>query len=367
MDLNPIFSKVVLGAAEASLDVAGAALLPGAWPILKGALTPILDRLKERLGGKEVTSSPDLARRAVAEFQADQHLQEILRSNLLERLDLLAKGQQGLNGDVQKLMLIVTGDQQLLQQLTGGVDRIEHRLDRGVNLSDDAIRRLAQAVSARAETSREVRALALSDMGPIGQLLQDQVHRLQIRADELLGEGQTDRALDEVRAGLLLVATLLHEAPTDRMLRLQLGFLYKTLAQVFDQAGDAGQSALYLGRAEEVFRLVKDDLHGDEVSALELANAIHGLGNIDQERGNFHSAIDKYKLATEILPQQFYSWHDMFLCYIELAKNGEVNLERMRQSLTMFKTMGQGQPGLGEQHVAQLEALLKPFEIGAGT
>jgi hypothetical protein len=31
----PIFKKVIIGASEASLDIAGTAFLPGAWPILK--------------------------------------------------------------------------------------------------------------------------------------------------------------------------------------------------------------------------------------------------------------------------------------------------------------------------------------------
>jgi hypothetical protein len=73
-----------LGTAEASLDVAGAALLPGAWPILKGALEPIIGRLKERFEGEEVTATPEWAQKAVAEFEADRHLQKMLRSNLLE-------------------------------------------------------------------------------------------------------------------------------------------------------------------------------------------------------------------------------------------------------------------------------------------
>src|SRR5215470_10401670 len=142
MDLNPIFKKVVLGAAEGSLDVAGSALLPGAWPILKSALQPVLDRLKERLGGKDVTSSPELAQKAIEEFQADRHLQEIFRSKLLELLGDVAQHQAAINGDVQKLMLIVTNDQKTLNDVLGGVQHIEQRLEEGVNLSDAAVQKL---------------------------------------------------------------------------------------------------------------------------------------------------------------------------------------------------------------------------------
>src|SRR5690242_1783338 len=105
MDLVPIFRKVLLGAAESSLDIAGAAVLPPpAWPILKGALQPVLDRIKERLGG-EVTGSPERAERAVSEFAGDRYLQEMLRSSLLEKLGTLASGQQAIDANIQKLML----------------------------------------------------------------------------------------------------------------------------------------------------------------------------------------------------------------------------------------------------------------------
>jgi hypothetical protein len=110
MILAPLVRKVLLGAAESSLDIAGAALLPGAWPILKGALEPVLERLKERLGGEDVLSSPTRAAAAAKEFEADPHLQEMLRSRLLELLDALVQRQEQVNADVQKLMLIVSGN-----------------------------------------------------------------------------------------------------------------------------------------------------------------------------------------------------------------------------------------------------------------
>jgi len=363
---------VVLGAAQSSLDVAGAALLPPpAWPILKGALQPVLDRLKERLSGKDVTASPDQAQRAVAEFAADRHLQEMMRSKLLEQLDVLAKGQHAIDAGVQKLMLIASGDQRLVEELVGGVARIEQHLDQGVNLSDQAVEKLTRSIARQAENSRQVRGIAAREMGPVvATLLQDQVNRLQIRAIELLRGGAADRAVDELRAGITLLAALLIEAPTDVTLRLQLGMLYKAISQVFDQAGDAAESEAYIKRAEEVFRFVQEDLTADVVVdpqvAEMVANAIHGLGNVKQARGDFAGAIENYKLATSLLPQQFYSWHDMFLCYWELAKQGQVNLGAMRNAFTKFKEMGQGQPGLGADYVGQLEEILRTFEKDGG-
>ncbi len=362
MNLNPIFRKVVLGAAEASLDVAGAALLPGAWPILKGALEPILKRLKERLGGEEVTSTPKTAQKAVGEFEGDRHLQEMLRSNLLEQLDKLVKGQETIHSDIQKLMLIVSGDQKLLNELVGGVQRIEQRLDEGVNLSDEAVEKLRRAVLREAEDNRQVRALALREMGPVAKLVERQVQRLQARAVELIQEGALDRAGDELQEGLMLIAALLNEAPTDLSLRLQLGFIYKTIAQVFDVAGDREQAESYIQRAEQVFRFVKDDVSGSQKTAVDVANAIHGLGNVYHQRGDFEAAVEKYMLAATLYPDHMYAWHDIFAAHYELAKRGKVNLDAMRNALKMLKQTGQGAPGLGVQHIAGLEATLRKLE-----
>lgn len=365
MNLNPIFRKIVLGAAEASLDVAGAALLPGAWSILKGAIEPVLERLKARLGGEEPTTTLERAQKAVAEFEADHHLQEMLRSTLLERLDMLVKGQQIIHTDVQKLMLIVSGDQKLLNELVGGIQRIEQRLDEGVNLSDEAVKKLTQAVLREAENSRQVRALALREMGPVTKLVARQVHRLQVRAVELIEEGALDRANDELQEGLVLIATLLKEAPTDLTLRLQLGFIYKTIAQVFSVADDHEQEKTYIQRAEQIFRFVKDDVSGNPKTALDAANAIHGLGNVYHQRGDFEAAVENYKLATSLSSGHMYAWHDMFVAYYELAKRGKVDLNMMRHALNMLKLTGEGAPGLGAGHIAQLASILCKFEKDA--
>lgn len=362
MTLAPIVRKVLLGAAESSLDVAGAALLPGAWPILKGALEPVLDRLKERLGGEEVTSSPARAAAAATAFEADSHLQEMLRSRLLERLDALVEGQEKIGADVQKLMLIVSGDSALLQELVGGVDRIEKRLVDGVDVSEQSVSKLVQAITRQAESSRQVRALALREMGPIGELLERQVGRLQARAVELVQSGAVDRAVDELRGGLTLVAALLAEAPTDVRLRLQLGFIHKTAAQVYEAVSDRELAKAELNLAENIFLSVKEDLRGDQKTAIDVANAIHGLGNIDHQRGDFRAAIAKYELTVSIYPDQIYSWHDMFAAYHELARRGQGDLAAMRRAFENVKQRGQGAPGLGAQHVDDLERILRGLE-----
>jgi tetratricopeptide (TPR) repeat protein len=233
-----------------------------------------------------------------------------------------------------------------------------------VNLSDEAVEKLAHAVSRQAENSRRIRELALREMGPVAQLIERQVHRLQVRAVELVEEGALDRATDELQEGILLIAALLNEAPTDLSLRLQLGFIYKTIAQVFDASGQAEQAETYIQRAEDVFHFVKDDVSGDQKTAMDVANAIHGLGNVDQQRGDFVAAIEKYKLAASLYSEHIYAWHDMFVAYYELARRGQVNLEAMRQALNKLKQTGEGAPGLGIQHIARLERILRELEKG---
>jgi tetratricopeptide (TPR) repeat protein len=366
VNLSPLVRKILLGAAESSLDIAGTALLPGAWPILKGALGPVLERLKQRLGGQDVTSSPDLARKAAAAFEADQHLQEILRSALVEQLGDLIQRQNKIDADVQKLMLIVSGDEKLLQDIAGGVHRIEELIETGVNLSDEAVDKLTTAVSRQAENSRSVRAIALRATGPVADLLERQLQRLQVRAVELVQEGAADRALDELREGLQLVALLLNEAPTDLTARLQLGFIYKTYAQVADEIGRADEAAAFIDEADKIFSYVLNDVAVDDKTAWDLATAIHGQGNVLQARGQFEAAISRYEDALKVMPGHPYALHDIFVAYCELARQGKPNLKEMRKALEGLKATGtEGMPGLSRQHIADLETAMQELERNA--
>ena len=365
MNPSPIVRRVLLGAAEASLDVAGAALLPGAWPVLRGALEPVLDRLSKRLGG-DVTASRERAQHAADEFEADEHLQEIFTSRLVDDLDeLIARGEK-LDADVHKLMLIAAGSEDTLRAVLGGIDRIDRRLEEGVDLSEEAVEKLAEAVAARAATSRSVRGLALREMGPVAELVERQVQRLQVRAVELVQEGASDRAVDELREGLLLVAALLNEAPTDVRLLLQLGFLYKTAAQAFDALGEEGRVTEYVDAAEAVFGLVMEDTDRDYRSAIDTANLVHGLGNIDQQKGALETAILKYEMATRIYPDHVYAWHDIFAANHALASTGRAHLAQMRAALDKVKELEHQRTRLGRRHVARLERALEALETQAG-
>lgn len=365
MTIAPLVRKILLEAAESSLDVAGAALLPGAWPILKGALRPVLDRLKEQLGGNDVTSSKKLAKEAADAFEADQHLQEILRSALIEQLDQLVQGQQKIDDDVRTLMLIVSGDSQLLQDLVGGVEHVTHLLEEGVNLSEESVDKIAEAISRQAAGSREVRVIALRAMGPVADILKGQAQRLQIRAVELVQEGMADRALDELQEGLHLVATLLNEAPTDLMARLQLGFIYKTFAQVEIEVGRDDDAADYINKAEAIFSHAIRDAGKDDTKVLEIANAIHGQGNIEHTRGNLHAALASYREVLQIFPDHPYALHDIFAADSTLAASEPPNLTEMRWALDRLKVIGaEGTPGFSAQHMAELERTMRECESG---
>lgn len=82
-----LFRKIVIGASESSLDIAGSTLLPVGWPILKRALQPVLDKLKDRFGGEDVTATKARADAAATAFEQDRDLQELLKTNLLQALE----------------------------------------------------------------------------------------------------------------------------------------------------------------------------------------------------------------------------------------------------------------------------------------
>jgi tetratricopeptide (TPR) repeat protein len=366
MNTTPIVRQVLVGAAQASLDVAGAALLPGAWPILRGALKPVLERLQARMGGEDITATPARAEEAADLFEADRHLQEILQSNLVSRLDTLVKSGETVNADVQKLMLITAGNEEMLRQVLGGIDRIEERLKGGVTLDDATMTTLVDTIVERAATDRSFRELTLREMGPVGDLAARQVGRLQLRANELLQEGAPERAVDELQEGMLLIAALLHEAPTDVQLRLQLGFLYKTAAQACEAAGDDDLAQTYVDRADEVFDLVTTDAHRDFSSAIETSNLLVGLGNMEQEKGAVQSALRKYELAAKILPENRFAWHDIFSANTYLVDEGQADVAQMREALDQVKRLGRGQPGFSNAYITELEGFLAKAEAKAG-
>jgi tetratricopeptide (TPR) repeat protein len=180
---------------------------------------------------------------------------------------------------------------------------------------------------------------------------------------ELVQEGEPDRALDELHEGLQLVAVLLHEAPTDLTARLQLGFIYKTFTQVAAEMGNGDDAADYANKADAIFEYVRRDVVGDQTTVLELAETIHGQGNIEHTRGNLHAALARYREALQVYPDHPYALHDIFAAHLDLAKTEPPNSTEMRWVLDHLKAIGAvGMPGLGAKHIAEMEHAISELE-----
>ena len=230
-NLVPLFRKVIKGAAFASLDVAGSALLPGGWPILRAALGPVLDRLSERFMGQDVTSSPELAEQAAAEFARDARLQELFRTNLLDALDPVVKSGARVEEDVQTLCLMAMGNAKALDRIAADVGDIGTRLDRGVTLSKETMEELSSLVEARIDASRNTRNFAVEQLGsaPVERHpwlsldeIKESVNKAEVEAVGLVREGQNGVAMARLREAQMLLARALEETPTDVTLKLVL-------------------------------------------------------------------------------------------------------------------------------------------------
>jgi tetratricopeptide (TPR) repeat protein len=369
-DLSVLFRKVVTGAAMASLDVAGSALLPGAWPILRAALSPVFERLSERFSGKDVSSSPELAERAAAEFERDQRLQELLRTGLLEQLDPILKGQEKIDADVQKLCLVVMGNSQALQRIEAGVGDIDTQLKQGVSLNQETLEQLTSIVDSRAAAMYEARDFArrqLSEAQPPSpgwlrlEEIKDRINTAEVEATALVARGEPDEAMARLRETQLLLARTLDETPTDVTLKILQGYLFKAQAQgTADTSPDA--AARYLSLAEDAFNLVLSDLPSDQRSLDETASAINGLGNVYAERGDYEKAIELYREATSLEPAYEYAWHDLFAAYDALASQGSLDLAGMRHAYNQLCATADGYPNLDGDYLQQLGERLTHWE-----
>jgi tetratricopeptide (TPR) repeat protein len=178
----------------------------------------------------------------------------------------------------------------------------------------------------------------------------------QITAVRLMDDGQPDQALkllDDVERRLDDISA--DSTPQDL---IQRGYNYKTYAEAFADKGNKEAVDKYLDRAYNLFKRVRDD---SAAPRDVFAGAINGIGNIHQARGQYPQAIADYQLATDILPNYAYAWHDMFLTYIEMARQGNVDLAGMRHALDETKANAPGEPGLDPEYLTRLEALLNQY------
>jgi hypothetical protein len=118
------------------------------------------------------------------------------------------------------------GNTKALEELIGGLDKIEKLLVQGVELSDDANQKLAETVVRQIQNSHTTRAVARQEIGAVTSgLVERQAQRIVARGVELIREKKLDRALDELHEGLLLVAVLLQETPSDVSLKVLLAWI----------------------------------------------------------------------------------------------------------------------------------------------
>lgn len=360
MDKVALFRQVVTAAAAGTLDVAGQTLLPTAWPILSKALKPVLQRLSERFEGRDVTSSPELAERAALEFERDERLQELLKSNLLDALDPVIRSQQEIVADVQILCKIAMEGTTVLYE-------IKEQLDQGVHLKKEAEEKLIKGIVDRIETSLRVRAFARQQTAlyPSAESvwmsrdsIKEQIKFTQVLAVRLIGGGQIEQAMENLKKVQALLGRAIEETPTDVTIRVLQGYFFKTMVQALRAAGEDDRPYLELG--EKTFKLVAEDLSVDLTNA---AGAANGLGNIYHLRGEYDKAILSYKRAIALLPDYAYAWHDLFLAYHDLAKNrGVLHLEDMRHAYQKIRETGAGVLALEPEYLAMLERHLCYWE-----
>jgi tetratricopeptide (TPR) repeat protein len=198
---------------------------------------------------------------------------------------------------------------------------------------------------------REPRPAAKTD------LLRDQTDQRQRRALELLEAGQTDAALDVLNESFDLVMALIDFRPGDTSLEVRLGYLYKDLAQIFEDR-DRTRFNRYVENGLQTFqRLVELRLPDDE-----LASCWNGLGNMYLLREDFDQAVDCCLRAVEITPDYSYAWNDLLLGYEGQARNGKVNLAGMRRALARLKATVRGD-ALLTPGVARAQESLRRWEL----
>lgn len=352
VELVALFRKVVVEAAGAGLKAAVQLALPGAGTILVAALDPVLERLTEKLGGNP-TASKEAAERAADEFERDAGLQELLRTGLLDRLDELARGQEEMDADVQRLRLIVVENTRALDDLSHDVGDIRERLEHGMDLSPQAEERLVELVARRIVAMQGVRDFADRELSAVsadpsppaawlerGELV-TRVNQSQHVALEEVRTGRIAEAMDRLRHDRVLVGQALIETPTDARLRVLNGYLLKTLAQTSEEVGDRNAVVDYLARAEEIFRLLVADAPDDPIV---LAGAVNGLGNVHYARREYGKALECHAEATDVLPAYPEAWHDLFGTYDALARDGDLRIEGLERSYARLREFAEANP-----------------------
>ncbi len=181
----------------------------------------------------------------------------------------------------------------------------------------------------------------------------------QIRALQLVEGGQHDSAVEALEDALGHLGDLSAASPDED--RVVQGYIYKTLGQAFSAKGDKIRANQSFDKAIAVFQGLAHETIPVGNSVTPFAEAMNGLGNLEDARGQHREAIGYYKLATSLVPDYAYAWHDMFLSYYALAEQKDVNLKEMRQALAKTKQTGVGWPNLDAERFARLDRMMEDF------
>jgi tetratricopeptide (TPR) repeat protein len=350
--LTGLFREILVGASRAGLDVVGSMLVDGAWPVLKGALDPVLDQLSARFAGRDVTASPELAERAAEEFERDARLQELLRSSLLEALRPVVEGQERVETSLQSLYEVAV-------EGTAAAREVLARLDQGVALDEATKEQLAELVVRRITAAEAARAYARQAQAAVTESvwldldeIQSRATELQAVAIELIYGGRIIGAEAVLSEAQRLLGTALEETPTDPLLKTLQGFVYKTAAQAFGEGGHPRTASGYLDLAEGAFRLVLQDPPDD---AYLLSNAWNGLGNVLALRADYPAAAEAIEKAVSFYPDNYAAWYDLLATYANQGPQASLDLAKVRTALENLRRTAQGSR-LPEEHVRAVEA-----------
>lgn len=380
MTTSRLIRQILLGASKGGLEIAVAAVSgPVALlvPLLRGALTPVLDRLAEQLG-EDPVGSPEAAQRAADAVEMDPRLEELLRSGLALRPELaeilksLLAGQQRYDAHMQQLFQVMMEGSQALQDLERKVGSIDAQLSTGVTSSDDIVERLVEMIEKRAAVVREVHGFARDEMKAAG--VEAELHGAWVTRDELIAEinhaevdavrkieeGQGAEATSGLHDARGKLAQALVETPSDVSLRVLDGYLLKAIAQAYASSGRQDAAISCLQRAETIFGLILRDPPTDADTRSDIASALNGLANTLAERGRHAEAVPLYQKAIQMEPGYGYAWHDLFLSLSALAAEGDLRSDDLDEAWEGLLTSAPGQPGLESSH---LEILRADYEL----
>jgi tetratricopeptide (TPR) repeat protein len=211
-------------------------------------------------------------------------------------------------------------------------------------------------------------------------LLERQVQRLQLRAVELVQEDKPDRAREELKEGSELLLELVALTPMSLRFSAQLGYLYGSIADAMDQAGDDDGAERYVGLAQATFSDVAAQAEeqmargGDDVDPAGVteatdiaASALNGLAGVLRRRGRLAEAIDAYGQVVAMLPDYTFAWHDLVAALLDVTEPDEADVGMMVPALERLLELGPGTTGLSQHDLADIEARVRAWLIGAGT